>query len=104
LALGRTVEELSMAMTMREFHEWQIFTQSHPLPADIIDLHGAMNLAMLANINRDPHKQAAYDPRDFLVVRDRTEAEEVKPVAKAKPQKGGGMTIAQRMRAMISGG
>ena len=84
-------------MSLREFYEWHVFSQSHPFPADIIDAHGAMQLALLANINRDPKVHAAYDPADFMQIRDRTN----NAPAPAEAHK---MTIAQRMRSVISSG
>lgn len=77
-------------MTAREFADWQAFAFEHPLPAELLDIHGAMVLAMLANINR-AKDAAAFDPRDFMILRPRAP----KPT---KPT----LTMAQRMKALIN--
>lgn len=86
-------------MPLVEFYDWLAFAARHPFPADIADIHGAMALAMLANVNRDP-KSAAYTPGDFLVLRER---EQTSPPVPITPD-GRPMTIAERMRSVIRDG
>ena len=55
-------------MTVREFVDWQRFAIEHPFPADLIDTHGAMAFALVANINREANAPPV-DTRDFMLVR-----------------------------------
>lgn len=75
-------------MTNREFGDWQRFCVEHPLPFELIDIHGAMQLAMLANINR-AKDSPVIDTRDFLILKPRDQ-----PTTKPK------LTMAQRMKAV----
>lgn len=90
-------------MPLAEFYDWMEFFVLHPFPADIIDRQGAMQQALLANVNRDP-QTPAYEPRRFLVIRDLpvAPAEVPAPTAQraARPAPRA-PTIAERMRAMI---
>jgi hypothetical protein len=81
-------------MTIAELHDWYRFADQHPFPVDVIDLHGAMHIAALANIHRDPNGPP-YKPADFLVLRRRDAEPEPEP-----PK----LTEAQRMRAALKGG
>ena len=75
-------------MTLREFRDWQVFLVEHPLPYELADIHGAMLLSTLVNINR-AKDSPVMDARDFLILKPRDNAP-------AKPQP----TIAQRMKAV----
>jgi hypothetical protein len=91
--------ELEATMTMAEFYEWQAFAAHHHFPADLIDLHGAMQFALIANVNRASNT-SAYDANDYLLL-DHLKPAPPPPPTKPAPKP---PTIAERMRAMISGG
>lgn len=88
-------------MSIREFFDWQTFAATHPLPADLIDVHAARFAAMFASVHR-AEGAAAPAVRDFLLIRDRA------PAAPRAHSTGSGqarrMTEAQRMRAALAGG
>lgn len=83
-------------MPLAEFHDWQMFAAYHPFPTDLIDVHFARLLALIANVNRDAQRTPAFDPSSFRLVRDQ---DDPPPTPERK-----GPTIAQRMRAVITGG
>ena len=96
LALGKTVAEVRATMTAREFVDWQRFAIEHPFPADLIDVHGAMAFALLANINREAGAPP-LDTRDFLLVRP---GRNLAPPADEK-QKPAAMSEADRMLSIF---
>jgi hypothetical protein len=75
-------------MTLREFRDWQVFCVEHPLPFELTDIHGAMALAMMVNVNRAADSPMV-DARDFLILKPRE-----RPSTTPKP------TMAQRMKAI----
>lgn len=92
-----TVGDLCDRLTVFELQDWATFCEEHPLPADLIDVQGAMLCALLANINRAVDS-TAYEVSDFRVIRPRTrpEPEVVKPTPT--------MTEADRLRAFFGRG
>lgn len=52
-------------MTYTEFLDWLAFAEVEPLPEARADLRTAQQMALLANVNRDP-KRAAYRAADFV--------------------------------------
>lgn len=80
-------------MSAREFQDWQRFMTEHPLPWELVDIHGAITAATLINVNR-ASTSPLVEPVDFLIVRER----------RPKPTKGGAtLSIAQRMKAAAGG-
>jgi len=79
------VGEIERNMSAREMGDWRRFCFHRPLPFELTDIHGAMLLALLANINR-PKDHPSFDPVDMMILR-------AKPT-RAAPT----LTIAQRMK------
>lgn len=84
--------ELEATLSAREFAEWVAFAEVHPFPADLVDMHGAMVAAILANVHRAADAPAA-PLSDFLALRPR-------PATPAKPT-GKPLTESQRIRAAM---
>jgi len=84
------VGELETGMTVRELYDWQRFHVEHPLPVEVADIHGAMLMALMANIHRAKDSPVVNAP-DFLIMKPRGEQ-----AASPKPK----LTMAQRMKAV----
>lgn len=65
LALGRTVEEIDVGMSSREFAEWQLYYQKEPWGEERADLRVAQLTALTANINR-AKGQKPFQAIDFM--------------------------------------
>lgn len=62
-----TVAELKERMSYAEFVDWQAYYLIEPFGGVRDDLHAALVVAMLANVNRDPKKhKAAYKVSEFM--------------------------------------
>lgn len=96
LALGKTVRELADGITLQEFIDWQRFAAEHPFPADLVDIHGAMTVATLANVNRSPTART-FEVPEFRVLRPRAGD------AQAAPAKPPPMLEADRMMLAFAG-
>lgn len=83
-------------MPWREFADWQRFAEVHPFPADLIDIHGAMQMALLRNVYRDKDAPV-FRAVDFLIVRGLEPAPETKKPGRRK------VSEAERMRAAFGG-
>ena len=56
-------------ISSKEITEWQAFFQLEPQGAIWENLLAAMQMTLLANVNRDPKKkQTPFVPADFMVV------------------------------------
>lgn len=54
-------------MSARRFAEWQAYAQLEPFGPPAAFWQAAMIASIMANVNRDPKKQAkAYQPEDFM--------------------------------------
>lgn len=81
--------EIERDMPIDEFIDWQRFAAEHPFPADLVDIHHGMMMALQANIYRSSDAPA-YEARDFFVLGRRRRIERAEPV-----------TMAQKMRAVL---
>lgn len=61
------MEELG-GLTMVEYRKWMVFERSHPFPAELADMHGAMISSLAVNLVRSPGS-APVDWRDFLFIK-----------------------------------
>lgn len=60
--------ELQARLTYTEFLEWQALYSIEPWGGLRADLRAAQQMALLANVNRDPKKRGhPYEAKDFLL-------------------------------------
>jgi hypothetical protein len=72
LALGKTVAELEISMSMRELIDWERYEALHaPLPDRLIDSHFAVLCSLVVNIVRGSDS-APVPAADFLQARRQT--------------------------------
>jgi len=76
LALHKSVEEV-MQLSIQEVRDWEAFTMTHPFPADLIDVHMAIQSCIIANSNRDPKKGHAYEVNEFMLIGEKKQKPEV---------------------------
>ena len=91
LALGRTVGEIERGMSVSELRDWQRYCAFHPLPFELDDIHSGQLLALLVNINR-AKDTPMVNAIDYMILAKKTEPEAAT------------LTIAQRMKAVTTGG
>jgi hypothetical protein len=73
MALHKTVAEIEATMTLRELRRWQWFDAvDEPLPDRLADIHNAMLLSTIINLERAADSAPA-SPSDFFVIRERGE-------------------------------
>lgn len=84
--------EIERGMTVRELAEWERYCLHNPLPFEVVDIHGAMHTALLANIHR-AKDAPMVDAVDFMLLRTKPPPDPAKPV----------LTIAQQMKRVANG-
>ena len=62
-----TVGELLDRISSRELSEWMAYYMLEPFGAERDNLHAGLVAAMVHNVNRDPKRGKAADPKDFML-------------------------------------
>jgi hypothetical protein len=62
-----TVGELLGRISSRELSEWMAYYMLEPFGAERDNLHAGLVAAMVHNVNRDPKRGKAADPKDFML-------------------------------------
>ena len=62
-----TVGELLNRISSRELSEWMAYYMLEPFGAERDNLHAGLVAAMVHNVNRDPKRGKAADPKDFML-------------------------------------
>lgn len=84
LGLGRTVAELELGMSGREFDDWQEFYAVEPFGSMRDNLHAGQIAAMIYNVNRGK-RAPPIQASDFLLI-ERTASDEASEDARKNEQ------------------
>ena len=61
-----SVRRAQQEIDSREFAEWLAFMELEPFGPARDDLRAGTLAALIANVNRDPHRHGPFEPADFF--------------------------------------
>jgi hypothetical protein len=84
LELGyANVDAMLAEMSSAQFTEWQLYFGIEPFGSQLLDVHFASFQSLFANANR-PKNQSAYQPKEFMLSKQATNANPLSVFQKLK--------------------